>query len=74
MVIGGQKLEPFDEPFNPPHHVTSKYEERIIAHNLCDSSTSLLKGTQTHNLQKDSNGKTWRSVTIEYEGEALNDL
>ena len=74
MVIGGQKLEPFDEPFNPPHHVTTKVEERIIARNLFNSATSLLQGTQIHKVYKDSNGKTWRSVTIEYEGEALNDL
>jgi hypothetical protein len=71
--IGGQKLEPFDEPFNPPAHVTTKVEERIIARNLFNSATSLLHGTQTHKVHKDGSGKTWRSVTIEYEGDALND-
>ena len=76
MVIGGQKLEPFDEPFNEPKEKrgATKYEEKIIARNLFNSATSLLQGTQTHKVYVDSNGKTWRSVTIEYEGEALNDL
>ena len=76
MVIGGQKLEPFDEPFNEPKEKrgATKYEEKIIARNLFNSATSLLQGTQTHKVYKDSSGKTWRSVTIEYEGEALNDL
>ena len=69
--IGGQKLEPFNEP---QERGATKYEEKIIARNLFNSATSLLQGTQTHKVYVDSNGKTWRSVTIEYEGEALNDL
>ena len=69
--IGGQTLEPFNEP---QERGATKYEEKIIARNLFNSATSLLQGTQTHKVYVDSNGKTWRSVTIEYEGEALNDL
>ena len=63
------------EPFNEPQERgATKYEEKIIARNLFHSATSLLQGTQTHKVYKDINAKTWRSVTIEYEGEALNDL
>tara|TARA_R110002050_G_scaffold145455_1_gene270951 strand:- start:1552 stop:1746 length:195 start_codon:yes stop_codon:yes gene_type:complete len=60
------------EPFNPPRHVTTKVEERIIARNLFNSATSLLQGTQIHKVHKDSSGNTWRSVTIEYQGDALD--
>ncbi len=70
--IGGQTLEPFNEP--QERRGATKYEEKIIARNLFNSATSLLQGTQVHKVYVDSNGKTWRSVTIEYEGEALNDL
>ena len=62
------------EDFNQPSkHVTTKVEERIIARNLFNSATSLLQGTQIHKVYVDSNGKTWRSVTIEYEGDVIND-
>ena len=63
-------MEGFNQPSRP---TTTKVEERIIARNLFNSATSLLQGTQIHKTHKDSNGKTWRSVTIEYQGDALND-
>ena len=46
-----------------------KHEEKIIAQNLFDSATSLLQGTQIHKIHKDNNGKTWKSITIEYDNE-----
>ena len=63
------------KPFNEPQKKrgATKVEERIIARNLFNSATSLLQGTQIHKVHKDSSGKTWRSVTIEYQGDALND-
>ena len=64
-------MEKFNEP--QKRRGATKVEERIIAKNLFDSATSLLQGTQIHKVYKDSSGKTWRSVIIEYQGDALND-
>ena len=50
----------------------TKPEERIIARDLFNTATSLLQATQIHKVHKDSKGNTWRSVTIEYQGDALN--
>lgn len=65
-------MEAFNEP--QERRGATKYEEKIIARNLFNSATSLLQGTQIHKVYKDSSGKTWRAVIIEYEGEALNEL